>query len=374
MNAINISNFVNITIIRPPAGLGPFAVNNLALLTKETPVNAAAVTSGYAIYTSASDVATDWGTNSEVCAQAAAIFSQVPNIITGGGVLIVFPMTTGEVLVDAITRTSALQYYGGLLIGYDAPDAEILDAADTVQGMNTLMFVAKSALTATQSGALFDQIQQASLTKTRCLLYTVDNPRLFAAAYASRLMCVLFTGSNTTLNMHAKQLATITPDPLINETALAQCQAVGADVYTSTLGVPTVFTSGANDFADNVYNTNAFKLDLTVALFNCLATTSTKIPQTEPGMSVLTGAIRLVMEQYVRNAFIAPGQWNSPDTFGDPEDLTRNVAQTGYYIWHLPVNQQPQAERAKRTAPIIQAAVKLAGAINKVNLIVNINQ
>jgi hypothetical protein len=226
---------------------------------------------------------------------------------------------------------------------------------------------------------LFARIKAESLTHARTLLYTQTGPnnnghRLMAAAYAGRAMSTHFSGSNTTSTMHLKDLATITPDPLVTQTVIGTCKSVGPDVYVSIAGVPKVFTSGANDFFDNIYNLLWFKGALEVAGFNALATTSTKIPQTEPGMSVLKGAYRLICEQALANGFIAPGAWNSPELFGDPETLRRNIEERGYYIYSQPVNQQPQADREARKAPLIQMAIKFSGAIHSSNLIVYINR
>jgi hypothetical protein len=379
MPDIDIANVVTITISQPPAGLSNYEVNNLALFTKDEPVQP--VAGGYAVYLAPSAVAADWGTESEVYKTAAAIFSQAPNILSGGGSLIVFPMLPEETLTAAITRCADLAYFTGILPGFDPVDmetaqpyAEILAASATVQALDKMLFFVRQPLTSVDQGEIFDQIRASGNTHTRCLLYTPDNPRLFAAAYAGRAMSTDFAGSATTATMHLKDLATIAPDPLLTQTIINKCITSGADVYAGIAGLSKVFTSGGNDFFDNIYNTIWFKGALEVAGFNALATTATKIPQTEPGMSVLKGAYRLICEQAIGNGFIAPGAWNSPDTFGNPDDLRRNVEERGYYIYSQPVNRQPQPDREDRVAPLIQMAVKFAGAIHSSSLIVNVNR
>jgi hypothetical protein len=112
---------------------------------------------------------------------------------------------------------------------------------------------------------------------------------------------------------------------------------------------------------------------LRVAGFNAIATTATKLPQTEPGMAILKGAYQDVLQQAVVNGYVAPGQWNSPELFGNPEDLRANVLNQGWYLYSQPVNQQNQAARAARTAPLCQIAIKLAGAIQTTDVVVNLN-
>ena len=129
-----------------------------------------------------------------------------------------------------------------------------------------------------------------------------------------------------------------------------------------------------NSFFDDEYNMNWFIGALEVAGFNYLATTSTKIPQTEEGMNGLKGAYRAVCQRAVSNRFVAPGTWNSGDTFGDPEDFVRNIADFGFYIYSSPIAEQSQAEREARESPLVQIAIKFAGAIHTTEAIININK
>jgi hypothetical protein len=199
------------------------------------------------------------------------------------------------------------------------------------------------------------------------------NDLIFMASYAGRALSTNFTGSNTTQTMHLKALAGVQPDPTITQTILNTAIAAGADTYISLQGVPSVFCSGANTFFDRVYNLQWFVGALQVAGFNYLATTSTKVPQTEAGMDGLKGAYRSVCEQGVTNQYGAPGSWNSPTVFGNPSDLILNVAQRGYYIYSTPIAQQSQTNRVARQAPLVQIAFKEAGAIQSSTVIVNVN-
>ena len=371
-NILSVTNFVTIQVAEAPVGLTDYKINNLLYLTKETPVNPV---SPYAVYLSARDVATDFGVSSEAYAAAVALFSQTPNILSGDGSLIVHPMGANDTLQGAILKMENDIFFGGVIYGGYAPgDPEITDAAGTCQTDRKLLFCPQSATTVLNTGQLFADLTLASDTQTRELLYTIaaKDARIAAAAYAGRAMSTAFDGSNTTSNMHGKDLHTILPDPGITQTILNTCGTVGADVYANFGGVPKVFTSGANRFFDSVYNENWLVFALEVAGFNAIATASTKLPQTEAGVGILKAAYINVLQQAIRNGYIAPGTWNSPDRFGDPEDMISAIATTGYYIYSTPVSQQAQTDRSVRKAPLIQIAVKEAGAINSSNVIVNI--
>ncbi len=68
MSYIPITNFVNVSVSSPPAGFSSYQVNNLAIFTKEVPINGAITAAAPGVYKSPTDVATDWGATSEVYA------------------------------------------------------------------------------------------------------------------------------------------------------------------------------------------------------------------------------------------------------------------------------------------------------------------
>ena len=116
------------------------------------------------------------------------------------------------------------------------------------------------------------------------------------------------------------------------------------------------------------------KKALEVSGFNYLRKTNTKIPQTETGMTGLKNAYETKCVQAVRNGLSAPGKWNDSIPFGNPEDFLRNIEEKGYYIYSTPIAQQSQAEREQRIAPLVQIAVKLAGAFHGSNVIINVQR
>jgi hypothetical protein len=371
-NPIDISNVVTISVSQAPAGLSDFQVNNLLILTRET----ALVSPGnFGVYLNPTDVATDWGTSSEAYAMANLIFSQQPNIITGGGSLIIANQGSSETLADAITRLEPLVFFGGVLwAGYAPTDAQILTAGAVVQPLRKMLFASSYLAASVDTGEVFDDVKTAGYTYVRCLLYTVSAQaaRYMAAAYAGRAMSTNFSGSLTTATMHMKELVGVLPDPSITQAILEKCKTVGADVYINIGGLSKVFCTGGNTYYDSVYNLTWLVFALQVAGFNAIATTSTKLPQTETGMAVLRGAYLNVLTQAVVNGYSAPGTWNGAIPFGSPAVFARNVAQLGFYLYSAPVSTQSQADRLARKAPLVQIAVKEAGAIQSSSVIVNI--
>lgn len=292
--------------------------------------------------------------------------------------------TAGETFAAAITRTKDLVQYFGILETAIPVQADVLAAAAVIQPLNKMgMFVSYTEADV-EAGGTLDLLTTGGFTKSRGLYYGGSTSGLtnlqllaealvMAASYAGRGFSTNFEGSNTTETMHLKDLIGVQPDSTMTQTILNKCETAGVDVYASFQGVPKVFTSGANSFFDQIYNLQWFVGALQVAGFNYLAQSSTKIPQTEDGMDGLKGAYRKICEQAVTNEYSAPGAWNSATTFGNQQNFLQNILQRGYYIYSGPIAQQSQTARDGRQAPLVQIALKEAGAIHSSQVIVYVN-
>lgn len=377
---IPITYIVSASTVTPGQGLEPLKLSTILVLTDEQPITEQS--QSFMIARTASAVVQAYGTNSKVAQVAQTIFSQQPNILANNGYVIIAPFNNDEDVNETysagITRLASEIYFEGVLTTRTVETAEAVTASNTVQAMkNRILFLPASTTDALGSNGLFTQV--ASNYNTKCLLYTLginaetaqNNALQFAAAYASRGLAVNYNGSNTTLTMNLKDLVGIQADTNISETVLNQCGALGVDCFPSIEGLAKVmsFAQGGYYF-DQIANRIWFVNAIQTAVFNALATTSTKIPQTESGISILLKAIRNVCNQAVANGMIASGTWNSPDTFGNYEDFYRNIEEFGYYIYAQPIAQQSQEERNGRRAPLIQVAAKEAGAIHSGNILV----
>ena len=377
---LDITNVVNVSVSTPPAGLAPVNVNNLLCVTDDTPVVSLG-TNKFKVYTNPTDVGTDWGTTSKSYAAAQAVFSQSPNIRTGGGVFIVAPLLGGtapsEDLDDAAARLKPLVYFGGIASAFTSATEDLPGTATWAQSERKLYFAGSTGTTDFDGATgAFAAVQSATQTQTRCLYHGSTGAGALAAykwGYAGRAMSTNFEGSNTTQTMALKQIANVIGDETVDSTVYGKAQTYGVDVYPNIAGRASLQSFGANWFFDDIYNLGWFIAALEVAGFNALATTSTKLPQTEAGMDFLKGAYRKVCQQAVTNRFAAPGAWNSADTFGNPEDFIRNIAEEGFYIYSAPISSQSAAVRATRAAPLVQVALKFAGALHTSSVIVNIN-
>lgn len=349
--------------------IGPIDTTSLA--TVEAALNSTAITAAGLVFTVSGELGAAVVTLSTI-ATGATKSIEIGTAGTGTDIAPVVAIegsATGadagiERAKDAILRTKGSVNYFGIIYNEIFTGTELTELAATVQSLDKFQGVG-SNLTGAITGD-FTTIKDSGYTQTRCLVYTnsVNDSLDFAAAYMSRLMSIDFNGSNTALTMHLKDIIGLTQDENISQTVLDNAKKAGVDVYGDLGGIGKVLTSGENNFSDQVYTRLALKVDLQIAGFNFLATTTTKIPQTEEGMNGLKGAYRGVMGRYVTAGVYAPGTWNSSTRFGDPADHDRNIEEFGFFIYSLPVSQQSQTQRSARIAPLVQIAAKEAGAIH----------
>lgn len=488
MAILGIENVITVSLLSALRGLADVNTSVLAIITKEVPISPSY--GDYGIYKSPGGVATDWGSTSDTYRLAEMVFAQNPNILTGGGYLVIIPRkqsaaaqpavilsssavnllaltatdykikaavdggaaaeiaigeldltslataeaslnayaleaaglifklsgsltsasvelytdtegassaivlsatTTGtdlatalgmagksavgaatgvERVKDCILRTYGAIPYFGIILDEKPGDALLTELAATVQTMDKLLFIGSN--TSGDIAGIFTTLKNAGYTHTRGLYYSVsaDDALDFAAGYAGRGLSIKMTGSNTAHTMHLKDITGLVADSGMTQTLLTQAMNAGVDTYPDIGGVAKAFCSGVNQFFDQVYTRLAFKLRLQLAGFNYLAQTSTKITQTEQGMSGLKGAYRKVCQMFVTNGTFAPGTWNSSTTFGDPDDHIKNIAAAGFYIYSDPIADQSQAEREVRVAPSTYIAAKDSGAIHSSDVVV----
>jgi len=371
-----LSTVINVSVANIPQGLSAYSLGNLLVVSNDAKP-ASWGTLAYGMYYSPDQILTDFGGTAETYLQAIAIFSQQPNPLSNNGCVIVYPgQSDVKVAFDTIgTMGNAFPFFSGIVstIPVSGSSAMLAISNDVQAYQDKILFLASSTVGDITDG--FTGVKSATNYNTRCLYYggTAQQARLFAAAYASRLLGTNLGGSNTAITMQFKNLSTIVADETVTSTILSQCVTAGVDTYIDVAGIPMVYSTGANKFTDEVYNLIWLVDSLKVAAFNCLQGVSNKVPQTEDGMNLFKSALKLVCQQSVTNGYVAPGTWTSATTFGVLADFISNILQYGYYIYSQPISQQIVADRAARKAPLVQIACKEAGAIHSASVLVYIN-
>ena len=273
----------------------------------------------------------------------------------------------------AITALKAEINVKGFMFIDNPTDEESKDLAEYAQANSVLsydVFSASTNLVIDPTNVVWD-IKLSSLTNYRMLFSAAGNRKL-AAGYMARAHVVNFSAENSALTMHLKEIRGVAAEAY-SQTDVTAAKAVGLDVYTTIKDVAVTLTSGANDFIDNRYNLIAFIDAVQTDMFNLLKQTGTKIPQTTPGVNKLVDQGEKTTRGFVRAGVFAPGTWTSPDRFGVEETFNRSIEQFGFYWLAGRLSDQSQADRQDRKSPVLQAAVKNAGAIHSVDIIINFN-
>lgn len=383
---VDISNVVNSTISAGETALGQYNTNAVLYLSASEPI--VALSGSWKVYKNSKEVGTDYGTDSKVYADAVVFFGQAPNVLSGNGYLIVAPLThttetvdevetdVVEDLDDALERISALVYFGGWLTDKAADLTEFTAAARYSETINTIGLIGGATEGSLEEGGLLYGLAALNLNHINLLYYNdltagTPNLRAFVAGYAGRMFSVNFAAQNSFITPNLKAIRGIVADKTVTETIYQTLATLGIDGYVDYGGAAKIIenANGNGLYFDDVYGRIWFDNTIKVEEFNTLATTPTKVPQTERGMDYLKRTARMVCQQAVYNGFLGAGTWNGDYPFGNPEDFARNISDFGFYIYSEPVASQTQTQRQTRKAPVIYIAGKQQGAIHSMDII-----
>lgn len=202
--------------------------------------------------------------------------------------------------------------------------------------------------------------------------YSSDSPYAVASVLG-RAFTVNFGGENTTITLKFKQQPTVQPEALL----LSQANTLkgkNCNVFVAYNNDTAILQEGVmsdSSFIDERIGLDWLQNDLQNAVWNLHYTNTTKIPQTNGGMNRYCAVIEDRLEQARRNGLVAAGVWRG-DAFGVLK--TGDYLEKGYYVYAADVDLQSQADREARKATVIQIAIKLAGAIHFVDVLVNVNR
>lgn len=266
------------------------------------------------------------------------------------------------------------RFYGLTIIG--ASDADHVAVSDFVAaaGNKHVYFVSTQEAGVAVPAVTTDiaSVMQAAKYLRTWTQYSSSNPYAAVSA-AARALTVDYNGNNTVISLMYKQEPGIVPESL-NSQQVDALEAKNCNVfvqYDNSTAIVEQGKTASGTFLDVVTGTDWLSLDIQTAVYNLLYTSPTKIPQTDAGTQQILNVIEGVCAQGVVNGLLAPGVWNSSG-FGKLRN--GDYLPKGYYVYAPSVDTQSQADRAKRKSVPIQVAVKLAGAVHTVDILINVNQ
>lgn len=301
---------------------------------------------------------------------ATLYFSQSPKPAK----LIVGVKGDEEAYLAALTacREANSEWYIAYIPGADTTD--ITACAAYVEALSSSVFffdtAAEGVLTAEEE-SLFVSLKALKYERTLGM-YAPEGAYL-GAALMGRALGMNTGAANSAYTLAYKSLKGVSPSDL----TAAQVDAIkgaNGNAYILRAGTYSVFEQGvmaSGEHFDTRIGLDQLAYNLQRAGVDLLSNTTSKIPQTESGMTQIKTALAAECDAAVRTGFLAPGVWNGPEILGL---ATGDTLSAGYLIQSESIDAQTVSERATRVAPRIYIALKLAGAVESVIVSVTVDR
>ncbi len=373
-----VSNVVNVDVIMSPVAATGRNFGALLILGTSTFIP---VTERIRQYSAIEDIGDDFGVDSPEYEAATIFFSQSPKptlVYIGRWAKTLAEGEAGavETLLQAVNASLQYTNWYGLAIAdsADLVEADVISVAAAIEASSLSRILAVTTadvnvLVAGNTDNIGYKLKAAGYART---FWQYSSSSKYAAISAfGRAFTVNFTGSNTTITLKFKTEPGITYETLTT-TQAAAIDSINGNVYVYYANDTAIIQQGVmanGDFFDERHGLDWLQNYVQTNLYNLLYTSTTKIPQTDAGVTRLMTNVEASLDQAVNNGLIAPGVWN-----GGPigQIQSGDTLTKGYYVYADAVSSQAQSDREARKSPVILAAIKLAGAIHYADVQINV--
>ncbi|EIW9306277.1 DUF3383 domain-containing protein [Klebsiella pneumoniae] len=373
-----VSNVVNVDVIMSPVAATGRNFGALLILGTSTVIP---VTERIRQYSAIEDIGDDFGVDSPEYEAATIFFSQSPKptlvyIGRWAKTLATGESGTVETLLQAVNASLQYTNWYGLAIAdsADLVEADVISVAAAIEASSLSRILAvttddANVLVSGNTDNIGYKLKAAGYGRT---FWQYSSSSKYAAISAfGRAFTVNFTGNNTTITLKFKTEPGVTYETLTT-TQAAAIDSINGNVYVYYANDTAIIQQGVmanGDFFDERHGLDWLQDYVQTNLYNLLYTSATKIPQTDAGVTRLMTNVEASLDQAVNNGLIAPGVWNG-GPIGQIE--SGDTLTKGYYVYADAVANQAQSDREARKSPVIQAAIKLAGAIHYGDVQINV--
>ncbi|EIX9561036.1 hypothetical protein AZZ74_002070 [Klebsiella pneumoniae] len=373
-----VSNVVNVDVIMSPVAATGRNFGALLILGTSTVIP---VTERIRQYSAIEDIGDDFGVDSPEYEAATIFFSQSPKptlVYIGRWAKTLAEGEAGavETLLQAVNACLQYTNWYGLAIAdsADLVEADVISVAAAIEASSLSRILAVTTddvnvLVAGNTDNIGYKLKAAGYGRT---FWQYSSSSKYAAISAfGRAFTVNFTGNNTTITLKFKTEPGVTYETLTT-TQAAAIDSINGNVYVYYANDTAIIQQGVmanGDFFDERHGLDWLQNYVQTNLYNLLYTSATKIPQTDAGVTRLMTNVEASLDQAVNNGLIAPGVWNG-GPIGQIE--SGDTLTKGYYVYADAVANQAQSDREARKSPVIQAAIKLAGAIHYGDVQINV--
>ncbi|HBX8268011.1 DUF3383 family protein [Klebsiella pneumoniae] len=373
-----VSNVVNVDVIMSPVAATGRNFGALLILGTSTVIP---VTERIRQYSAIEDIGDDFGVDSPEYEAATIFFSQSlkPTLVYIGRwakTLAEGEAGAVETLLQAVNASLQYTNWYGLAIAdsADLVEADVISVAAAIEASSLSRILAVTTddvnvLVAGNTDNIGYKLKAAGYGRT---FWQYSSSSKYAAISAfGRAFTVNFTGNNTTITLKFKTEPGVTYETLTT-TQAAAIDSINGNVYVYYANDTAIIQQGVmanGDFFDERHGLDWLQNYVQTNLYNLLYTSNTKIPQTDAGVTRLMTNVEASLDQAVNNGLVAPGVWN-----GGPigQIQSGDTLTKGYYVYADAVSSQAQSDREARKSPVIQAAIKLAGAIHYGDVQINV--
>ncbi|HDX8786015.1 DUF3383 family protein [Klebsiella michiganensis] len=373
-----VSNVVNVDVIMSPVAATGRNFGALLILGTSTVIP---VTERIRQYSAIEDIGDDFGVDSPEYEAATIFFSQSPKptlVYIGRWAKTLAEGEAGavETLLQAVNASLQYTNWYGLAIAdsADLVEADVISVAAAIEASSLSRILAVTTddvnvLVAGNTDNIGYKLKAAGYGRT---FWQYSSSSKYAAISAfGRAFTVNFTGNNTTITLKFKTEPGVTYETLTT-TQAAAIDSINGNVYVYYANDTAIIQQGVmanGDFFDERHGLDWLQNYVQTNLYNLLYTSATKIPQTDAGVTRLMTNVEASLDQAVNNGLVAPGVWN-----GGPigQIQSGDTLTKGYYVYADAVSSQAQSDREARKSPVIQAALKLAGAIHYGDVQINV--
>lgn len=373
-----VSNVVNVDVIMSAVAATGRNFGALLILGTSTVIP---VTERIRQYSAIEDIGDDFGVDSPEYEAATIFFEQSPKptlVYIGRWAKTLAEGEAGaaETLLQAVNASLQYTNWYGLAIAdsADLVEADVISVAAAIEASSLSRILAVTTddvnvLVAGNTDNIGYKLKAAGYGRT---FWQYSSSSKYAAISAfGRAFTVNFTGNNTTITLKFKTEPGVTYETLTTAQAAA-IDAINGNVYVYYANDTAIIQQGVmanGDFFDERHGLDWLQNYVQTNLYNLLYTSTTKIPQTDAGVTRLMTNVEASLDQAVNNGLVAPGVWN-----GGPigQIQSGDTLTKGYYVHADAVSSQAQSDREARKSPVIQAAIKLAGAIHYGDVQINV--
>ena len=373
-----VSNVVNVDVIMSAVAATGRNFGALLILGTSTVIP---LTERIRQYSAIEDIGNVFGVDSPEYEAATIFFSQSPKptlVYVGRWAKTLASAEEGsvETLLQAVNACLQYTNWYGLAIAdsADLVGADVISVAAAIEAssLSRILAVTTADVNVLVSGNTDNigyKLKAAGYART---FWQYSSSSKYAAISAfGRAFTVNFSGSNTTITLKFKTEPGITYETLTTAQAAA-IDAINGNVYVYYANDTAIIQQGVmanGDFFDERHGLDWLQNYVQTNLYNLLYTSTTKIPQTDAGVTRLMTNVEASLDQAVNNGLVAPGVWNG-GPIGQIE--SGDTLTKGYYVYADSVDNQAQSDREARKSPVIQAAIKLAGAIHYADVQINV--